>query len=67
MSFDFMTGIVAIELRFRQQVATEALKNTPKGAKRVSLGSGIRVPESSQDNSNWQEGPQESLHEMRSH
>ena len=62
-----MTDIVAIELRFRQQVAPEALKNIPKRAKRVSLGSGIRVPESSQDNSNWQEGPQESLHEMRSH
>ena len=27
MSFDFMTDIVAIELRFGQQVAAEALKN----------------------------------------
>jgi hypothetical protein len=30
-----MTGIVAIELRFGQQVAAEALKNIPKPAKRV--------------------------------
>jgi hypothetical protein len=30
MSFDFMTGIVLVELRFGQQVAAEALKNIPK-------------------------------------
>jgi hypothetical protein len=30
MCFDFMTGIVVVELRFGQQVAAEALKNIPK-------------------------------------
>jgi hypothetical protein len=30
LCFDFMTDIVTIELRFRQQVAAEALKNVPK-------------------------------------
>jgi hypothetical protein len=36
--FDFMADNVAIKLRFRQQVAAEALKNIPKRAKRVFLG-----------------------------
>ena len=30
LCFDFMADIVTIELRFRQQVAAEALKNIPK-------------------------------------
>jgi len=36
LSFDFIAGIVTIELRFCQQVAAEALKNILKRAKRVS-------------------------------
>jgi hypothetical protein len=35
LCFDFMTDNVAIKLRFRQQVAAEALKNIPKRAKPV--------------------------------
>jgi len=67
LCFDFMADIVAIELGFRQQVAAEALKNIPKRAKRIFLGSAVRVGESPLGNFNWQGGPQESLHEMRSH
>jgi hypothetical protein len=37
--FDFMADNVVIKLRFRQQVAAEALKNLPSGAKRIFLGS----------------------------
>ena len=37
LCFDFMTDNVVIELRFRQQVAAEALKNIPKRAKRIFL------------------------------
>jgi hypothetical protein len=39
LCFDFMADNVVIKLRFRQQVAAEALKNLPKGAKRIFLGS----------------------------
>ncbi len=38
-----MADIIAIELGFRQQVAAEALKNIPKRAKRVFLGSAVRA------------------------
>ena len=38
-----MADNVAIKLRFRQQVAAEALKNIPKRAKRVFLGSVVRA------------------------
>jgi len=38
-----MADNVAIKLRFRQQVAAEALKNIPQRAKRVFLGSIVRV------------------------
>ena len=34
LCFDFMVDILAIELRFGQQVAAEALKNILKRAKR---------------------------------
>jgi hypothetical protein len=67
LCFDFMADIVTIELGFRQQVAAEALKNIPKRAKRVFLGSAVRAAESPQVSFNWKGGPQESLHEMRSH
>jgi hypothetical protein len=68
LCFDFMADIIAIELDFRQQVAAEALKNISKRAKRVFLGCALRAAESPpQGNFNWQGGPQESLHEMRSH
>jgi hypothetical protein len=67
LCFDFMADIVTIELDFRQQVAAEPLKNIPKRAKRVFLGPALRAAESPQGNFNWQGGPQESLHEMRSH
>jgi hypothetical protein len=67
LCFDFMGDIVAIELRFRQQVAAEALKNIPKRAKRLFLGSALRAAESPQGNFNWQGAPQESLYEMRSY
>jgi hypothetical protein len=67
LCFDFMADIVTIELGFRQHVAAEALKNIPKRAKRIFLGSALRAAESPQGNFNWQGGPQESLHEMRSH
>ena len=43
LCFDFMADIVAIELGFRQQVAAEALKNIPKRAKRIFLGSVVRA------------------------
>ena len=43
LCFDFMADNVAIKLRFRQQVAAEALKNLPKRAKRVFLGSVVRA------------------------
>lgn len=66
LCFDFMADIVIIELGFRQQVAAEALKNIPKRAKRVFLGSALHAAESSQGNFNWQGGQQESLHEMPS-
>jgi hypothetical protein len=46
LCFDFMADIVTIELGFRQQVAAEALKNIPKRAKRVFLGSALRAAES---------------------
>ena len=62
-----MADNVAIKLRFRQQVAAEALKNIPKRAKRVFLGSIVRAPESRENNFNWQGGPQEPSHEMRSY
>ena len=62
-----MAGTVDIELRFGQQVAAEAFKNISKRAKRVILGSGLRAPESPQGIFNWGGGPQESLHEIRSH
>jgi hypothetical protein len=39
LCFDFMTDNVVIEHYFCQQVAAEALKNLPKRAKRVFLGS----------------------------
>lgn len=61
-----MADIIAIELNFRQQVAAEALKNFLKRAKCVFLGSAFHAAESP-CNSNWLGGPQESLHEMRSH
>ena len=61
-----MADIVTIELRFRQQVAAQALKNIPKRVKRVFLGSALRAADSL-GNFSWQEGPQEALHEMRSH
>ena len=68
LCFDFMADIIAIELRFRQQVAAEALKNIPKRAKRVFLGSDrSRAPESPENNFNWQGGPQEPSHETRSY
>jgi hypothetical protein len=38
LCFDFMADNVSIKLRFRQQVAAEALKNIPKRVKRVFLG-----------------------------
>ena len=38
-----MADNVAIKLRFRQQVAAEALKNIPKRAKRLFLGSIARA------------------------
>jgi len=62
-----MVDILAIKLRFRQQVAAEALKNISKRAKRAFLGSTLPGAESPHGNSNRQEGPQEALHEMRSH
>ena len=62
-----MADNVAIKLRFRQQVAAEALKNISKRAKRVFLGSIVRAPESLENNFNWQGGPQEPSHEMRSY
>jgi len=43
LCFDFMTGNVAIELRFGQQVAAEALKNIPKRTKRVFLETTLRT------------------------
>jgi hypothetical protein len=67
LCFDFMADIVAIELGFRQQVAAEALKNIPKRAKRIFFrirGSRGRV---ASGQFKWLGGPQESLHEMRSH
>ena len=67
LCFDFMADNVAIKPGFRQQVAAEAFKYIPKRAKRVFLGSIVRAPESRKNNFNWQGGPQESLHEMRSH
>ena len=67
LCFDFMADIIAIELGFRQQVAAEALKNIPKRAKRVFLGSIVRAPESPENNFNWEGGPQEPSHEMRSY
>jgi hypothetical protein len=66
LCFDFMADIIAIELGFRQQVAAETLKNIPKRAKRIFLGSAVRVAESPQRNFNWQGEPQEWLREMRS-
>jgi len=61
-----MEDTIAIEPGFRQQVAAEALKNIPKRAKRVFLGSAVRAAESPQGNFNCQGGPQESLREMQS-
>ena len=65
--FCFHGYIIAIELGFSQQVAAEALKNIPKRAKRVFLGSAVRAAESPQVSFNSKGGLQESLHEMRSH
>lgn len=62
-----MARTVTIELRFGQQVAAEAFKNIPKRAKRVFLESSLRATEPPLGDFNWQEGPQESLREMRSH
>jgi hypothetical protein len=67
LCFDFMVDILAIKLRFRQQVAAEALKNISKRAKRAFLGSTLPGADSPRGNFNWQGEPQESLHEMRSH
>ena len=67
LCFDFITDIIAIELAFREQVAAEALKNVATRAKRLFLGPFVRAPESLENNSNWQEGLQESLHERRRH
>ena len=63
-----MADNVAIKLRFRQQVAAEALKNISKRAKRVFLGPMVLARFGSpEDNFSWQEGLQESLHETRRH
>ncbi len=66
LCFDFMADIVTIELRFRQQVAAEALKNVPKREKRGFLGFAVRPIESPQGNFNWQGEPREPLREMQS-
>jgi hypothetical protein len=64
--FDFMADILTIELGFRQQVAAEALKNIPKRAKCIFLGSAVRAAESPQGNFNWPGERQEWLREMQS-
>jgi hypothetical protein len=53
LCFDFMADILTIELGFRQQVAAEALKNIPKRAKCIFLGSAVRAAASLQGNFNW--------------
>ena len=67
LCFDFMADNVAIKPGFCQQVAAEAFKFVPKGAKRAVFGSGSHAPRPPQRNFNRQEEPQESLHEMQSH
>ena len=65
-----MTGIVVVELRFGEQVAAEALKNISKPLFSAEVATAALVPDyycHGKSNLSRQEGPQESLHEMRSH